>query len=213
MNAVESFPEALAYAASAHRQQVRKGSGVPYISHLLGVTAIVLDAGGTESEAIAAVLHDVVEDQPLPGGGGRARLADVRSRFGEGVAAMVEALSDWVSESEFDRKEDSGYLARKTAYHEHLRAQTDKSVLLVSAADKLHNARSMEADFDWAGARLWERFNGTPEQIFWNYDRLIAIYRGSAVEDARRVTIVEPLAETVERLKAKSGRGTPLAAS
>jgi (p)ppGpp synthase/HD superfamily hydrolase len=198
------FGRALEYAAEAHKTQSRKASGIPYISHLLGVAAIVLDAGGTETEAIAAVLHDVVEDQPFADGGGRARLADVRAKFGDHVASIVEALSDWISEDGSQQKSASGYENRKAVYHEHLRAERDKSVLLVSAADKLHNARAMEADFDNIGPELWKRFNGTPEQIFWNYDQLIAIY-GSAIDDPRRAAVVGPLAETVARLKAKSG--------
>ena len=203
MSYTESFSSALAYAADAHKQQRRKGSSVPYISHLLGVTAIVLDAMGDETEAIAAVLHDVVEDQPLAEGGGRGRLADVRAKFGDHVATIVEALSDWVSEDVTEKKEDASYIDRKTAYHKHLSLEKDKSVLLVSAADKLHNARAMESDFDAIGDELWRRFNGTREQILWNYDQLIAVYK-AAVEDRRRDTIVDPLASTVERLRAKS---------
>lgn len=203
---------ALSYAAEAHKEQRRKGSEVPYISHLLGVTAIVLDAGGSETEAIAAVLHDVVEDQPMPNGGGRGRLTDVRLKFGNHVATIVEALSDWISEDATDDKSASDYDDRKAAYHERLCSEQDKSVLIVSAADKLHNARAMESDFDEVGIKLWERFNGTPAQIFRNYDRLIGIYR-SGVEDMRRATIVDPLAKPIERLKAKSGFGTVLTAS
>jgi (p)ppGpp synthase/HD superfamily hydrolase len=208
----DSFCSALSYAAAAHRLQHRKGSSVPYISHLLGVAAIVLDAEGDETEATAAVLHDVVEDQPLPEGGGRGRLDDVKSKFGNNVAAIVEALSDWVSADITEKKENSSYIDRKTAYHEHLRFETDKSVLLVSAADKLHNARAMESDFDKIGDQLWKRFNGTREQILWNYYELIAIYY-AAVEDSRRAMIVDLLAGTVERLRAKSGSIKPTALS
>jgi (p)ppGpp synthase/HD superfamily hydrolase len=207
----DSLGEAIAYAASAHREQTRKATSIPYISHLLAVTAIVLEAGGNETEAIAAVLHDVVEDQPFEEGGGRARLADVESHFGSHVAKMVEALSDWVSERGDEQKSAAGYKGRKAKYHEHLRSEQDKSVLLVSAADKLHNARSMDADLDKLGPDLWKRFNGTREDIIWNYDELIAIYR-SAVADERRKQIVESLAKTVESLKAKSGH-EPVAAS
>jgi GTP pyrophosphokinase len=119
------------------------------------------------------------------------------------VANIVEALSDWISEDATDDKSTSDYDHRKAAYHKRLSAEKDKSILIVSAADKLHNARAMESDFDKVGARLWERFNGTPAQIFRNYDRLIGIYR-SGVPDVRRATIVEPLAETIERLKEKA---------
>jgi (p)ppGpp synthase/HD superfamily hydrolase len=201
------FGEALAYAAAAHNEQTRKASRVPYVSHLLGVTAIVLDAGGNETEAIAALLHDVAEDQPLPAGGGRARLADVAAHFGAPVATIVEALSDWISErADQEKTATSSYDERKAAYRQHLRAERDPSVLLVSVADKLHNARSMEADFDAIGDALWPRFNGTPEAILRNYDELIAIYE-SAVEDRRREPLVAALRHTIERLKAKSGRG------
>ena len=202
------FCNALAYAAEAHKEQRRKRTSIPYISHLLGVTAIVLDAGGDETEAIAAVLHDVVEDQPLQEGGGKGRLADVRARFGDHVAKIVESLSDWVSSDINKKKENSSYADRKITYHNHLRLEADKSVLIVSAADKLHNVRAMETDFNRIGDELWDRFNGSREQILWNFEQLIAIYR-TAVLDDRRAPIVEELATTVERLKSKPAPSTP----
>ena len=204
VNYTASFCRALAYAATAHHSQHRKSTNIPYISHLLGVAAIVLDAEGDETEAISALLNDVVEDQPLVAGGGRGRLEDVKFQFGDKVAKIVEALSDWVSADITDKKDDTSYIDRKIAYHNHLRAEADKSVLLVSAADKLHNARAMEADFDKIQGELWSRFNGTGEQILWNYDTLIEIYV-AAIEDSRRTSIVEQLAGTVARLRMKSG--------
>lgn len=212
MNYTDSFCRALAYAGEAHMQQRRKKTTIPYISHLLGVTAIVLDAGGDETEAIAAVLHDVVEDQPLQDGGGRGRLADVRSKFGEHVAKIVESLSDWISSDISEKKENLSYLDRKIAYHEHLKSEKDKSVLIVSAADKLHNARAMESDFDRIGEELWTRFNGSSEDILWNFEQLISIYRAAVLDD-RRTPIVENLAKTVERLKSKSASNRPTGSS
>jgi len=204
VNYTDSFCRALAYAATAHHNQHRKSTKIPYISHLLGVAAIVLDAEGDETEAISALLHDVVEDQPLADGGGRGRLADVTFHFGDKVAKIVEALSDWVSADITEKKEVTSYIDRKIAYHNHLRTETDKSVLLVSAADKLHNARAMESDFDKIKGELWSRFNGTAEQILWNYDQLIEIYV-AAVSDSRRDSIVEQLTGTVGRLRTKCG--------
>lgn len=200
----ETFSSAMVYAAHAHRKQLRKGTTIPYIGHLMAVAAIVLEAGGTETEAVAALLHDVVEDQPLSPGGGRARLDDVRNKFGPKVADIVEALSDWISEHDDERKDDVPYLERKRRYHDHLRRETNRSVFLISAADKLHNALAMESDFDHLGQELWLRFNGTRDEILRNYETLIDIYRQAIGRDNRLERIVTPLKEAVRRLKERS---------
>lgn len=163
----ERFADALAYAARAHRLQVRKGVGIPYIAHLLGVAALVIEGASedgalTEDLAIAALLHDVAEDQ-----GGRARLDDVRSRFGGEVARIVEACSDSLAEDPDDRPP---WRQRKNAYLDHLE-QADSPVLRVSLADKLHNARAIVFDHRVHGDSLWERFN--PEaDAGWYYGAL-----------------------------------------
>lgn len=199
------FNKALEYAVNAHQGQERKGRDAPYIGHPLGVASIVIGAGGTEAEAIEALLHDVVEDQPLPKGGGEGRLDDVRAGFGRDIASVVEALSDWISSEGGQGKDETDYEERKEAYRQRLRAERNPAVFLVSAADKLDNARSMEDDFDIIKEQLWTRFRGTPDQILRNYEELIKIYQAATVNDARLARIVAPLASTVARLRAKAG--------
>src|SRR5580765_5611326 len=133
------FDEAVQYAHEAHRTQTRKGSGTPYLGHLMGVASIVLDDGGSEDEAIAALLHDAAEDQ-----GGRARLEDIRSHFGDAVARIVEDCTDsWT-----DPKEP--WVERKQAYIQHARRLSGPS-LRVSAADKVHNAYAILRDLRNSG--------------------------------------------------------------
>ena len=154
------FTEALEYARAHHAQDVRKGTRIPYLSHLLAVSALVLEHGGDETAAIAALLHDVVED-----GGGVRALAEIDERFGSDVAAIVEGCSDTTAK----HKED--WTLRKTRYLRHLETAAP-GVLLVSAADKLHNARSILADLRELGDELWERFNSSPRQQLWYYGAL-----------------------------------------
>ncbi len=184
----------------AHAEHFRKGGQtVPYLAHLLGTASTVLEAGGSEQEAVLALLHDVVEDQPIDGSG-HARLDDVRARFGTRIADGVKSLSDWIQEGPGHEK-GGDKEARKRAYREHLAAEPDKSVLLVSAADKLNNARSMEDDRAVHEERMWDRFDGsTRKEIIDNYRGLIEIYREAATRDDRLRRIVKSLAETIERL-------------
>jgi (p)ppGpp synthase/HD superfamily hydrolase len=154
------FDVALVYASELHRDQVRKGTDIPYISHLLAVTALVLEHGGTEDEAIAALLHDAVEDQ----GGSETREA-IRERFGNDVAAIVDGCSD------ADTSPKPPWCERKKAYIEHIKCAS-RSVHLVSAADKLHNARAILADYRRHGEILWGRFNGGREGTLWYYRAL-----------------------------------------
>ncbi len=146
----ERFEQALQFAATTHRTQLRKGSNVPYVGHLLGVCSLVIEDGGSEDEAIAALLHDAVEDQ----GGGRM-LEDIRVRFGDHVAAIVDACSDRVESPKPPWKE------RKAAYLEHLEHQP-RAVLRVSLADKLFNARAILRDHLVVGEELWSRFQDGP---------------------------------------------------
>jgi GTP pyrophosphokinase len=140
------FERALTVALEHHRRQLRKGTRVPYVAHLLGVASLVLEMGGTEDEAIAGLLHDVVED-----GGGRAALEDIRGEFGEDVARVVEANSD----SFTDVKPD--WAQRKLAYVASI-AQKRPDEIRVSLADKLHNARALLLDYRTHGEDLWTRF-------------------------------------------------------
>ncbi len=159
------FDRAVAYAREAHQNQVRKGTAIPYVSHLLAVASLVLEAGGDEDEAIAALLHDAVEDQ-----GGKDRLEDIRLKFGERVASIVDSCSDTVV------KPKPSWHYRKVLYLEHLR-DADVSVLRVSAADKLHNLRCILADWKRIGDRLWDRFNATKEDQLWYYSELVKIFQ------------------------------------
>ncbi len=155
---------AVAYAVSAHGGQLRKGSSIPYISHLLAVAGIVLEYGGDEELAVAALLHDVVEDA-----GGRPRLADVRERFGDAIAAVVEGCTD------ADTLPKPPWRGRKEAYIARLAGES-AGVQLVSAADKLHNARSLLADHYEIGAALWSRFSGGKAGTLWYYRTLVDTY-------------------------------------
>jgi (p)ppGpp synthase/HD superfamily hydrolase len=184
------FHEALAYASEMHATQARKGSQIPYISHLMAVAGIIWEAGGDEGEAIAGLLHDGPEDQ-----GGLERLADIRRRFGDRVGDIVEHCSDT-----FETPKPP-WAERKRAYAESLR-HADASTLLVSIADKLHNARATVADLRRADdpMTVWSKFSATREQTIGNYEMLIAAYE-SGTTDSRRVPLVESLRSAVEEMK------------
>ncbi len=160
------FSDAVSYALAAHDGQLRTGTRIPYASHLLAVCALVLEHGGGEVQATAAVLHDVVEDC-----GGQRRLDDVRVRFGPQIAELVEALSDSLSE---DPATKAPWKPRKQAYLEHLRSlvQNEHPAALVSLCDKLHNARAIVADAsdpDGPGAQVWDRFSADADEVAWYY--------------------------------------------
>ena len=173
------FEEALGYAARVHRGQKRKGTSIPYVTHLLAVAAVVGENGGTEDEMIAALLHDAPEDQ-----GGRECLEDIRKRFGDQVADIVEGCTD-----SFE-KEKPEWRGRKKKYMAHLR-DAPESVRLVSASDKLSNARSILADLRDLGDALWGRFNGGKEGTLWYYRSLVDAFRAAGsnrvVEEFDRV--------------------------
>ena len=159
------FAEALVYAAEVHAGQSRKGTTVPYVSHVLGVCALVLEDGGGEDEAIAALLHDAVED-----GGGPPVLEEIRRRFGDRVAEIVWACSDT------DETPKPPWKERKTRYIAHVRA-AGPDARRVSCADKLHNARSMVRDYRLVGERLWDRFSASAEDNLWYYRSLVQAFR------------------------------------
>jgi (p)ppGpp synthase/HD superfamily hydrolase len=149
--------EVLVYAARLHRDQTRKGSGIPYVSHLLAVCALVIEQGGNEDQAIAALLHDAAEDQ-----GGEARLNDIRARYGGAVAAIVADCTDaWIEPK-------PPWRPRKEAYLAALPAKPSAS-LLVSLADKTHNASTILDDDRVLGDALWHRFTGGREGTIWYY--------------------------------------------
>lgn len=156
----ERFDEALVYASCIHRDQRRKGADIPYVSHLLGVAAIAIENGATEDQAIAALLHDAVEDQ-----GGAERLQDIRSRFGEQVARIVADCTD------SDTEPKPPWRARKEAYLASLSHKPAAS-LEVSIADKTHNAGAIVADLYVHGERVWTRFTGGKDGSLWYYREL-----------------------------------------
>jgi (p)ppGpp synthase/HD superfamily hydrolase len=159
------FTEAMAYAAEKHANQTRKGSGIPYLGHLLSVAGFVIEADGTETEAIAALLHDAAEDQ-----GGEATLAEIREKFGADVASIVAECSDTFETPKPPWRE------RKANYIRHLSEASD-SALLVSLADKLHNARAILRDYHDIGDELWQRFSvKDPRQHLWYHRSLRDVY-------------------------------------
>ena len=173
------FDEAVRYAREVHAGQSRKGGRAPYVAHLLGVASIVLDDGGTEDEAIAALLHDAAEDH-----GGRPRLDDIRARFGDAVARIVEDCTDsW----ETPKKP---WAERKLAYAEHARALPASS-LRVSAADKVHNTYATLRDLRNVGEAVWARFNASADDVIAYYGRLVRSYReaggGRLVDELERI--------------------------
>ncbi len=174
------------YASQLHHRQVRKGTEIPYISHLLSVTALVLEDGGSEDEAIAALLHDAVEDQ-----GGQATLAEIRQRFGEQVAGWVMELSDT------DVHPKPPWRARKEDYLQHL-AQASPQVLRISLADKLHNAQSLLRDVRRDGAATWARFNGGKAGTLWYYRRLADFFQQTLASP--RAAELEAVVSELEKL-------------
>ncbi|GAB4202669.1 MAG: HD domain-containing protein [Coleofasciculaceae cyanobacterium] len=159
------FEAALVYAAQLHANQVRKGSGVPYVSHLLSVAALVLEDGGDEDEAIAALLHDAIEDQ----GGAKTR-EEIRQRFGEKVVSIVNGCTEDETLPKPPWKE------RKLNYLEKMRLAPPE-VRRVALADKLHNARSIVADWEREGENVWQKFKGGKHGTLWFYRSFLEIYQ------------------------------------
>jgi (p)ppGpp synthase/HD superfamily hydrolase len=182
----DRFDQALRRACELHRSQFRKGTEIPYLSHLLAVASLVLEDGGDEDQAIAALLHDAAEDQ-----GGRPTLDSIRSEFGDRVASIVEACSDTYIQPKPPWRE------RKENYLEHLRKETSAEVLRVSAADKLHNARCIIADYRRGGESVWQRFNAGKEDQAWYYGELSRIYREHGVSEFLSNQITEAAQQIV----------------
>lgn len=153
--------DALALAADAFRNVIRKGSGVPYLTHLLQVMVYVGEHGGDEDQLIAAVLHDYLED--VEG----ATAEELRERFGDRVARLVEGMSDSVTHPKPPWKE------RKQRYLDAL-ADKPAELKLICCADKLHNARSIRRDRAVVGEAIWDRFNASRDQTLWYYRSLVA---------------------------------------
>ncbi|MGH9773989.1 MAG: HD domain-containing protein [Candidatus Acidiferrales bacterium] len=182
------FRKAMVYSACLHSRQARRGTDRPYIGHLLGVAAIVLQYGGDEDQAIAALLHDAVEDQ-----GGRATLDAIRRRFGERVAKIVEGCTD-----AFETPKPP-WLERKKKYIENVRHEPAE-VRLVSAADKLYNVREIIQDYRVHGEAVWQRFQGGREGSLRYYRELVHAFR-----EAESNELVEELDRAVSELHQLAG--------
>jgi len=186
------FLRAFRFAAEKHAGQTRKASTIPYIAHLMGVASLVLEYGGDEDMAIAALLHDVVEDC-----GGAPMLKEVRRRFGTRVAAMVDGCTD-----SYDNPKPQ-WRERKESYIQHLRS-ADAATRLVSAADKLNNVRSILSDRREVGEAVWERFKGGREGTLWYYRSLLEEFaRGKPSRLVREFELA------VRELEGRTGQGRP----
>ena len=179
---------ALQTAHALHAKQVRKGTDIPYFTHLMNVASLVLQFGGDEDQAIAGLLHDAAEDQ-----GGKPTLERIRLAFGDHVAEIVDGCTDAWEEPK------PAWRPRKEAYLAGL-AKKPRHVLLVSAADKLDNARAINADLRVHGQKLWKRFSGG-DQSLWYYDALANAYAAAALGD-----IVPVLQAAVTEMHQLSGR-------
>jgi (p)ppGpp synthase/HD superfamily hydrolase len=173
------FEEGLTYAARLHASQLRKGGSIPYVAHLLGVASIALQYGADEDEAIAALLHDAIEDQ-----GGAATREEIRRRFGDKVVEIVDGCTD------ADSFPKPPWQRRKETYIAHIR-NAPASVRLVSACDKLQNARAILADHRVLGDSLWRRFSGGKDGTLWYYRALVEVFREAGTS---------PLVEELDRV-------------
>ena len=191
----ERFEEALVYAFRLHQDQVRKQSRTPYVAHLLSVAALVLEDGGDEDQAIAALLHDAVEDQ-----GGMATLEEIRLRFGENVTIIVDALTDAYTIPK------PPWRPRKEAYIAHLH-EASPEVRRVSLADKLHNARTILNSVQEEGENTWDRFRGGKEGTLWYYRSLVTVFRSTG--DDLLTAELERVVSEIERLAGPANQGNP----
>jgi len=160
----DTFTDAFFFATDLHKSQARKGTGVPYISHLLAVCTLVLEDGGNETEAISALLHDAVEDQ-----GGVATLQTISERFGPEVAEIVQFCSDT------DRSPKPSWKSRKKAFLDRLPTAPPEA-LRVILADKLHNLQSIQHEYRTIGDAVWDRFRGGKDGTLWYYSELAEFF-------------------------------------
>ncbi len=187
------FDAAFLYAHRLHGEQRRKGTGIPFLAHVMAVAALVLEHGGDEDQAVAALLHDTVEDHPR---GGRTS-AEIREQFGARAHEIVLALTDSDPEAP-DGAAKAPWRARKEAYLRHL-AGVPADVLLVAAADKLHNARAILEDYREAGDAIWSRFAAGKDDQRWYYAQLVAALREASGGAHER--LIEELTRTVGALE------------
>lgn len=192
MKLTRRMADALGLAIEAHDGQVRKGTDIPYIAHPMGVASLALAYGATEDQAIAALLHDVLED------GGEQYATPIREQFGANVLRLVEGCTDGVPDAN-GKKEP--WETRKKRYLAHLQGAQD-DVLLISGCDKLHNARSIIRDLRAIGPAVFDRFTATQQQTLWYYGRLADIYA------SRKTAMADALQEEIERMQALSQEST-----
>lgn len=186
------YLRAVAFAVDAHKDEVRKGTTAPYVCHLLQVSGLVLEFGGTEEEAIGGLLHDVAEDA-----GGEAALERIREEFGPAVEAIVRENSDSITES---KDNNAPWRERKEAYVAGITSKST-SALLVSVCDKIHNARSMNNDSLTVGELHWTRFNAPKAEILAYYENLAAAFARRVDDNPRLRLPVELLSREVALLK------------
>jgi len=198
----ERFIRAVDYARDAHASQTRKGTSIPYIAHLLGVASLALDYGGDEDQAIAALLHDTIEDQ------GEHHEAIIRRQFGDRVADIVLACTDGTQEGKAAAQTPEAKRAdwehRKRRYLAHLAEATDDA-LLVSGCDKLHNARAIVADLrvPAVGAKVFDRFTGRRDGTLWYYHEIAKVFT------ERGVPMAGELQSVVHTMEGNGGRRLP----
>jgi GTP pyrophosphokinase len=190
----ERYTAAVDYARNIHAGDTRKSTTVPYLAHVLAVSALALEAGGSENQAIAGLLHDTAEDH-----GGQQTLDEIRRQFGAEVADLVEGCSDSLTA---DRNAKEPWWTRKVRYLQKLAAESPE-VALVSCADKVHNARAILSDYRQLGEALWTRFNADAGRAgtLWYYQRLTTVLdERLAGTTAGAVALSDELARTVDSL-------------
>lgn len=181
----DRIAKALALALEAHDGQKRKGTQIPYVAHPMGVASIALEHGADEEQAMAALLHDAVED------GGPEYAQRIRTQFGDRVADIVQGCTDGVPDAS-GKKED--WKPRKERYIAHLK-DASNDVLLVSGSDKLHNARAIVEDLLRIGPLVFERFTASQDETLWYYQTLADVFKH------RETPIAKVLSDTVVRMK------------
>lgn len=182
------FLDAMNYANAQHAGQTRKATNVAYISHPFGVAGLIIEARGDEDQAIGGLLHDVAEDC-----GGEIRLSEIKKNFGARVEAIVRGCSDSLGTKE---EEKAPWRVRKEEHIERLYGAND-DILLVTAADKTHNARAIVTDLDLIGSALWERFNATPRDIVWYYESVYDVLKMRGVTSI----LLSPLSVSIDAMK------------
>ncbi|MGA1248720.1 MAG: HD domain-containing protein [Candidatus Nanopelagicales bacterium] len=187
----QNYFDALEYASQAHAGTFRKDTKIPYICHPIAVSAYVLEAGGDEDQAIGALLHDVAEDC-----GGEPRIHDIELKFNERIAAIVRGCSDSL---EVNPTKKIDWRIRK---EQHLAKLVDASddILIVTAADKLHNARAIATDFQNIGAKIWNRFNAKEAEVHWYYEEVFKILEKRKVSDQ----LLRPLEVAIRIMRGNS---------